>query len=1173
MQQLHGSGKTAVLVERIINKIVNEKIDINTILIVTFTNAAASEMREKILEAIYKRLESNPFDSHLQKQITLINKASICTIHSFCLDIIKNNFFEINIAPNFRIGNQAEIELLKQEVIEDLFEEKYDKQNKDFLELIDIYTNYRGDDDLKEIILNIYKTIQSNPFPEDWLNEKVNMFNIENCLNEDFSNTIWGKIILDNYIEEITDCIVGLENVNIKLSKYNELKKYSDVILEDIDNLKTLILNIKSWDKAFELSNNIIFNKWPVDRKIVIEEKELAKDARDKIKKNFNIIRDKYLKYTSNQANKDIYDMYNILVKLKDIILEFSNKFSKYKLERNIIDFNDIEHFALKILVEKRDDTYTPTEIAKTYKDKFVEIAIDEYQDSNLVQEYILTTISNNNMFMVGDVKQSIYKFRQARPELFLEKYEKYETKQNNKSKGIKIKLFKNFRSSKNILDITNIIFKSIMSRKLGNIEYDEQEFLNLGINYEQSDGKDKYFEEKCSLYIIDKQEEIEQEDELNKIEDTVLEAKFVAKKVKELLDSEFKIYDKKLGYRPITYKDIVILLRTTVNIAPIYEKELLNLQLPVYSDIGLEYIDSIEVQTVMSLLKIIDNPMQDIPFVTVLRSQIGGFSDDDLVQIRINDKNSSFYEAMLKSQIQVEDSLKNKIITFLELIENFRTAKEYLTLDELIWRIYIDTGYFNFVGLMPNGNLRQANLKILFERAKEYENVSFKGLFNFITFIDKIKLNNNDLGSAKLIGENENVIRIMSIHKSKGLEFPVVFLSGIGKGFNMMDLNQTILIHQDIGMGPKYINYERKIEYNTLAREAIKVQYKIETLSEEMRLLYVALTRSKEKLIITGISKNVKQDMEKKERLLQIYENLSKNYKINTTLIKKYRTYLDWLELIYIYNKSYIKEILELNIYEKSNIIKEFNDITIDEEMNFEVKIQNELNNLQQNINISNLLDWNYKYNMLTKIPTKTSVSKINGLLNDEIIEFNTTPKFLKGSLGLDGSQKGTIMHLCMQQLDFSEEYTIDKLKGLINNMVERNMITQTEAESININKLYKFTKSEIWQDIKLAKEIHKEKPFYLNIPIKDIYDQQIDEKILVQGIIDLYYINKNGEIILLDYKTDYIKENEEQILVEKYNKQLQLYKRAIEGSTHNKVKGVYIYSISINKLIPVFT
>ena len=585
-----GSGKTAVLVERIINKVINENIDIDKILIVTFTNAAASEMRERILEAI--------------------NKANICTIDSFCIDVIKNNFFEIDVSPNFRIRDTSEIEILKYEILEELFEEKYEAEDKDFIKLINTYTTYKDDSLLKELVLKIYTYIQSNPFPKKWLDEKVKMFDIKDKLNEDFSKTIWGQILLKEFEDEIIDNISVLENVKKDLAKYPELSQFYLIIDDDINELNKIKQNINSWEKTYDLANNLEFKKWPIDRKNNIQAKENAKKIRDLVKKKINKSLNKILIFNSKEANQDIYDMYLILEKLKNLIFEFDFKFKQVKKEKNILDFSDIEHFALDILLKEDDNgKILRTEVAKKYAQKFEEIAIDEYQDSNLVQEYILTSVSkNNNIFMVGDIKQSIYKFRQARPELFLNKYLNYKLKQDKKENdNLKIQLFKNFRSRENILEFTNIIFENIMSSLLGDIEYNKEEFLNLGADYKKIDQ-----DFNIDINIIDLKENIDDEENKEEtiadIENIELEAKFVANKVKQLIDKNYKVYDTKIGeFRNIKYRDIVILLRSTKNAATIYEKELTNLKLPVFSDTSSEYLDSIEIETMMALLKIID--------------------------------------------------------------------------------------------------------------------------------------------------------------------------------------------------------------------------------------------------------------------------------------------------------------------------------------------------------------------------------------------------------------------------------------------------------------------------------------------------------------------------------------------------------------------------------------
>ena len=1125
-------------------------------------------MREKILEAIYKKIEENPEDENLQKQIILLNKASISTIHSFCLDVIKNNFYEIDVSANTRIADDSEILLLQQEVIDDLFEEKYEEEDSNFIKLIKTYTKYNQDEVLKDLILRVYSYIQASPFPEEWLEEQIEKLNIEDGTN--FSDTVWGKIITENANQILEDSILKLQNIRTKMTRFPELDKFTAKIEDDIDKYTYIQNNLSDWDTAVEAINTLKNAMWTKDQKITNDLKDEAKDVRESTKDEFKKVK-KLMNCSSEEAVQDIKYMYPILKMLKDLILEFSQKFYQRKREKNIMDFSDMEHLALKILVKKDENgNVIKSEIAKKYENKFEEIAIDEYQDSNLVQEYILTSVSRgNNIFMVGDVKQSIYKFRQARPKLFLDKYDSYKLEPVN-GEDRKIQLFKNFRSRSNILDFTNLVFEDIMSRELGNIEYNQDEYLNLGANFEEIQNQDY----KTELEILDlseenddiwKTDEEETEEEQEKVEDVVLEARFVARKIKELIDSKYQIIDKKTGRRDIQYKDIAILLRTSSGVANVYEKEISELEIPVYSDSSSQYLQSVEIETIMSLLRIINNPMQDIPLVTVMRSPIGNFTDNELIEIRMADRNSSFYEALLKSDLE-------KAHRFLSLLKELREDEEYMSLDEWIWNIYTKTGYMNYVNLMPNGALRVSNLRMLFERAKQYEEASFKGLYNFINFIDKIKFNQEDLKAAKIIGENENVVRIMTIHKSKGLEFPVVILAGVGKQFNFRDLNGKILLDQDLGMGPQYIDSDRYIEFKTLAKKALAIKAKNEAISEEMRILYVALTRAKEKLIIVGRQKDVNKKMSEKQKLLEIYSTIDDN-KINLYLLQKYKTYLDWLELIYLKEGvANTKNLFTVNINkrEKTSVKIENEVEDISEKI---IKESNKNNDEQEKEKIKEILNWQYKHQSVEGIPTKTSVSKLKENKEQEV-QITQEPKFIneEAKTKLTGAQKGTLIHLCLQKMKETEEYNLEKITELIEELKDKEIITEIEEQNIDKEKLLEYTNSQLWTELKQAKEIHKEHPFYINIKASRIYNQinkEDDEDILVQGVIDLFFIDKDDKLILVDYKTDYVQNENE--LVEEYKGQLDLYKEALEQSLNKKVDKMCIYSVYLNKLIEI--
>ena len=1133
-----GSGKTAVLVERIINKIINEGIDIDKILVVTFTNAAASEMRQRLMDEIYKCIEKDSENKNLRRQLLLLNKANICTIHSFCLNVIRNNFFEIGISSNFRVADETEIEIMKQEIIEDIFEEEYENKDKFFYALLDKYTSYRDDKNLKDLVIKIYDFIQSNPFPEKWLNEAVEEYNIK---EEDFAKTKWGTIILKKAIEIKENTVLGLKKIVNEVSMYPNLLEFLETLKNDLNDIE--IMDFENWNNAYESVNKKVWDTWPRKSKISEEEKEIklrAKSIRDDSKANITEIQ-KMIKCSSEEAINDIKAMYDTLKGLQKLVLQFNEEYTKRKNTKNIVDFNDIEHLALKILV---DENGNPTEIAKKYN--FNEIEVDEYQDSNSVQEYILTSVSNGkNIFMVGDVKQSIYKFRQANPKLFMKKYEEYVLPKETLEDNTKILLYKNFRSRKNILDLTNLVFTNIMSKTLGEIEYSSKEALNLGGTFEEP--KINCIAE---LEIIDTNED--ENDEFKEIvENSVLEARLVAKKIKQLVKEGVK------------YKDITILLRSPKGIANVYEKTLSEEMIPVFSNITTEYLSTIEIDTIMSLLKIVDNPLQDIPLVTVLRSEIAGITDNELVKIRLVDKNIPFYRALEKAKddSSIDELLKNKINQFIDLIEDLKIKQNEMSIDELIWYIYNKTGYYDYVLLMPNGNLRQANLKKLFEKAKEYEKISFKGLFNFIIFMEKVGLTSKDLNSAKIIGENDDVVRIMSIHKSKGLEFPIVFLCNSNKKFNLRDISEKIVLDNEVGIGANYI--VEGIEFPTLTKEAIRIKAKKEAISEEMRVLYVALTRAKDKLIITGTSNKVQESLLKKEEEIEKYCKYEKKEKIPAALVEKYTSYLDWLELVYKYNEE---PFMKLNIINKDTLANADDNekkIKLSKKKQVLEKIENIDVNKENLENINKLLEFKYKYEKEVELLTKTSVTalKQDKIINKKIPKFKETKK-------ITGAKKGTLIHLILSKI--TNENSIDEVRVLIDKLKNSMIITDEEKEAIDYDVLQNYLKSELYNNMRKAKVIKRETPFYFNMDSNKIYEGT-NEKILVQGIIDLYYIDENNKLFLVDYKTDYVQNEDEKILKEKYRMQLELYKIALEKSLKMKVYKTYIYSTYLNKTIEI--
>ena len=1162
-----GSGKTAVLVERIINKIINDGIDIDRLLVVTFTNAAASEMRERIADRIYKEIENKP---ELQKQISLLGKASITTMHSFCLRVIRDNFFKVGLDPNFSIGDSTECELIKLEALEELLEEKYESDDEDFENIVNIYTSNKDDETLRSMILKIYNFIQSAPFPTKWLEEQTEIFNVDDDIRAE--DTPWGKLLMDYAKEEINNGIEELKELELEIMDSPEAANYLITIQNDIHMLRALAEKCITWDDMFNSIKNFEFERLKSARGVDEEIKTQVTTIRDKVK---DIVK-KYLKekvflVDSETIKEDLKYLYQNLKGICQLVKDFDIKFKTKKLDKNLVDFNDIEHIASKLLSENED-------ISSIYREQFDEILVDEYQDSNMIQEYILGTISKNRMFMVGDVKQSIYRFRQARPDLFLSKYNSFPNVNDNLlSNSKKILLFKNFRSNENIIDATNYIFEKIMSKDIGEIDYDEKEFLKFGAEYYGYKG------EPTEINLIgtkNQDEDFELDEDLDIDSNAQLEGKFIAQKIKELV-GKLEVYDKKTGQKRLaTYRDFVILLRSTVGSIDAFMEELTFANIPVYSDNTGGYFNNTEVQIIMALLKIIDNPIQDIPLLAALRSQIGGFNSEELTEIRLIDKNSSYYEAMQKYATQGNE-LSKKVFDFLAKLSEWRDKSKYMSLSELLWLLYNETGYYYYISLFPDGLQRQSNLKLLLERAEAYEKTSFKGLFNFLTYIDNIKESSGDMESCKIIGENEDVVRIMSIHKSKGLEFPVVFLAGTTKKFNYRELNENLIFHSELGFGADVINYDNRIRYPSISKIALSQKIKAEVMSEEMRILYVAMTRAREKLIITALVPDVEKAYDKYSEPLTKYK-ISKASCffdwIGTSVIEKKN---DWIVNTYSFADIINMDASDDEIKSKLEKLLTSNEIKIDinsaeskgKSRRKEVANQlilildSESSKNEKNLKeIESQMRWIYIHNLATGIPSKISITELKRLESGEEakqdINMIDKPDFMNEQIE-SGTKYGTLVHTALQKLDFNkQDFSKEDIEMIVNGLTNDKLL----QKSIN-NKIYKFSNSKLFNEIKNAKKIFRETSFNLNLTAREIYNIDSEESIMIQGIIDLYFINDNDDIILVDYKTDNVQDGAE--LVKRYKPQLDYYKRALEDITGKCVKKTIIYSLKLEKEI----
>ena len=1223
-----GSGKTAVLVERIIRIITDEEnpVDIDKLLVVTFTSAAASEMRERIAAAISKALEKSPNSKNLQRQLTLLSRANITTMHSFCLDVIKNYFYTIDLDPSFRIGDETEATLIKNEILEELFEEYYEEDNEEFKDLIEAYSGSKDDLKLKEMILSLYRFSMSGPWPEQWLVEKAEDFNISTI--DDLDKSPWVKVLKDSLRVELEGFLnMYKKSINI-INDTDGLEPYLEAFNSDYDYLERAYASLnENLNSIYIALNSITFIKLKTVKKNQVSDENAqntVKSIRDSVKKKIKSLIESTFEFTPQEALDGIIGAYPFMKSLASVTLEFSKRFNEKKREKNILDFNDLEHLCLKILIDRdENNNIIPSKVAEHFMEFFDEVLVDEYQDSNNVQETIIDLVSRrrfeeSNVFMVGDVKQSIYRFRQAKPELFLDKYNRYSLEEGSNDR--KIQLYKNFRSREEVIEGVNYIFKMVMSQTVGELEYTDEEALNLGASFEEVNDDESIVGGEIELHILDKsgiikekvEDSFDDDDEIAKeeeedIDGITLEAKIVAKRIKELFEikdgKRFKVFDKDTKeYRDVKYKDIVILLRATKNWAEIFLDELGSEGIPVYADTGSGYFESIEIRTIMSLLKIIDNPLQDVPMIATLRSPICGFTAEELSDLRLLNKDLYFYELIKEVSEgihEINEELKFKCSKFIDDLSKWRERAIYTPIDEFIWYLYMDTAFYGYVGAMPNGKLRQANLKILFQRAKQYESTSFKGLFNFINFINKLRKSSGDMGSAKVLGENEDVVRIMSIHKSKGLEFPVVFTSGMGKQFNLMDLSNSILYHEELGFGPNFVNLETRNSYSTLAKEAIKKRIRLETLSEEMRILYVAFTRAKEKLIITGASSNLEKSISGWISSASLDESI-----VLPSEVLKGKSYLDWIAMA-MCKHTCGEKLRGVTGATRELITSDFSKwdikfwtkelLTVDKNLETVDKVEDESmfitsKNVVVDKEISRRLDYKYKFIEGAMLPSNISVSDLKKKeftygdeIHDTVEVFKEKevlkPKFLKEEKGLSAAERGTVIHYVMQRLNYDRVSTISEIKAQIEEMVLDNSLTEKEASTVWYKKIYNFFNSNLGKRLLKAYKderlVSRELPFFTELSSveykpelnKDVY---VDEKIRLQGIIDCFFEEEDG-IVLLDYKTDYVEEGKVDEIIERYRAQLKYYKDALEKITEKRVKESYLYLFGIDKEIKV--
>lgn len=1150
-----GSGKTAVMVERIIKKVTSQNpVDIDKILIVTYTNAAAAEIRERITTALLDRLDQNPGNTILQRQLSLINKANICTIHSFCLGLIKSNFNSIGLDPDFKIGDSTEISILKNQALEDVFEEAYEDGDSHFLNLVSAYTK-KNDSALMEMVNSLYDFSMSMPEPEKWLDMSLDAY--QNPQTNKCVEYMLNKAVLRfDYVLEMYDEAINLCSVN---ADFNAFKEFLILEQDDVRNVKFSLQ--KGWNNGYKAIKELSFRRRPNIKTSETHTAEILKNIRDNAKSEVKFIYENILTSSIEDVSEDFEFLYPYVKKLCELVKRYSGKFAKLKRERKLIDFTDFEHFSLNIL---RDDDGTKSDVAKNISEDFEEIYVDEYQDCNNVQETIFNLVSSEkegkpNLFMVGDVKQSIYKFRDANPSIFIEKESAYISyKEDTKNPNNKIQLNKNFRSRKEILDGVNFIFSQIMGEEIGEIDYTEKDFLFCGADYTFK----SEFTDSIDVCLIENDKSLNEE-ELASIE---LEAKFVAQEIKRVIsNNDIHIYDKKLScYRNPQYSDIVILLRSTKNKADFFENALKELDIPVYSDVGGGYFEASEIRELISLLKIISNPLDDINFVTVMRSALYNIDDDELASIRLTERDDYFYNAACLYVKKHDDIISSKLKRLFFDLDRFSKYSKFMPVGEFIWYVINETNYMSYISTFSNFEQKKANIRIFAEQGMNFEKGNFKGLYNFIGYIDNIKSRGGDMDSAKIIGENENVVRIMSIHKSKGLEFPIVFLSMCNKKFNLTDAYGPMILHKELGIGMEYVDFEKRFSFPLITKNAIKTKLKSETLSEEERVLYVALTRAKEKLYITGVVKNINEYIKKHAEKI----SLKTDTKLSANITENALSYLDWIMMALIrHNNTPTDRISHyLKTDSKFNIISakiENDDYVLQDEKEIT------LNQTKEHANeIKRRLEYTYAHKGIDNVPTNVTVTEIKRLLSENTEGYMlykksdlAIPRFMFSENDIPQNAIGTLTHLAMQKIHLTQNINPDTIKEDICNLVSNNFITKEEANNIDPYKIYNFFKTNIGYKMLNSKKVYREYPFKITLNANEIFNINSNiETLVVQGTIDAFFYDENDDIILIDYKTDKVKTTSKDI-ANKYKMQIKYYETAIEKITGKSVSKSYIY------------
>ena len=1257
-----GSGKTAVLVERIIQMISegDRPLDIDQLLVMTFTNAAAAEMRERIGAAVEQKLKERPEDEHLWLQAALIPQAQITTIDSFCLNIIRSHYNSLDIDPAFRIGDEGELSLLRGDCMGEMLENCYDEADEEFGRFVEHFGRGKSDRGIEDVILQAWQFSQSHPWPQEWLAACQKELEEESI--GEMEESPWMVFLMEDVARQMAELSGQLgEALNVCLEENGPLA-YEPMLISDRSKIEAIgrAASTGSFEALYNSLQNMSFDRLASIRSKDIDgdKKAFVSACRDRIKKAVAKCRELYGQQSPQEVVESMRGTRRVIRELLRLTGMFDQAYRDAKRERNVLDFNDLEHLALEVLYVREETgngeervSRHPSQVADELSRQYEEILVDEYQDSNYVQEALITSISRErfgypNVFMVGDVKQSIYRFRLARPELFMDKYEKY-SRQGGPYQMIELQ--QNFRSRESVLTSVNDVFYQIMTKNLGGITYTPETALYPGAKFEEVSGKTVLDPEAdagksgsreaapvslkagtpTELLLVDTGADTLRQLDEDSLDYTAkeLEARLIAGRIRQLVseDQGILVWDKSRGgYRRARYGDMVILLRSMSGWSEVFVNVLMNEGIPAFAQTRTGYFNTVEVETILSLLSVVDNPMQDIPLAAVMRSPIVGMDDEEMAwMMAVYKRNSKkgqdrgvygAWKLWLEEgwitvglsgiPVKTAHSISFKSRRLSVLMERLRGEARHLPIHELLYRVYRESGYYDYVSAMPAGETRRANLDMLVEKAAAYESTSYKGLFHFVRYIEKLKKFDTDFGEASVAGEQDNTVRIMSIHKSKGLEFPVVFLAGLGKRFNKQDAYGQILLDADLGAAADFLDLELRVKAPTLKKQALKRRLELETMGEELRVLYVAMTRAKEKLIMTAADKSLENKLGKWKDI-----PLSQG-QLPYTILASANSCLDWLlmaqpaipashmEMRQIQVKDLIGEEITRQIIRK---MKKEDLLNLDGRRVYDAAFGTRLREV---------LEYEYPYESDIGLYAMVSVSELKkqsqiGRTEDAIgtdsgnlegialgeLKALTGSRDMAGSgPGESGEQKktvsagpnraalrGTAYHAVLEHIHFHEIHGLAEVKPVVDKLLEGGFLDQEAHDFINPKVIWNFLSSPLGKRMAKAQSegrIHKEQQFIIGIPAREMGLGDSDELVLIQGIIDAYLEEEDG-LVLIDYKTDHVPEGDPKqgakMLAERYRVQLDYYERALTQLTGKHVKERIIYSLALQMSINV--